>query len=337
MPVQGTKTAGDVDDLYTFLVISSLISFILVMGGIVYFLVKYKRKTNDDRVSQISHNSMLEFLWSFIPFVIFMFVFWWGMVIYNDMRDFPEDTEEIQVIGSQWQWLIKYKNGITITTKDPDKGAKFQETSFPNGTVYKRQLETPIMVVPINKHVKIVMTAKDVLHSFFIPAFRIKQDAVPGKYSYVAFKSNKLGDYQVFCTEYCGLEHSNMPALIRVVSLADYEKWLADNKPKAGSGGLAEKGSELYKNAGCIACHSIDGKAIVGPSWKGLYGAKREFEAGAAITADENYIKESILNSQAKIVKGYAGRNMPNYAGQLEDEDINALIDYIKTLKGDGK
>jgi len=320
MPIQGTEIAGKVDNFYAFLLISSLISSIILIGGMAAFVVQYKRKSATDKTAYITHNTMLEFTWSFIPFVIMMVIFYWGKVIFNELRSMPDSAsaEEIHVVGVQWAWNFKYKNGIKQYTKDND----------PNKQV---------MVVPLNKPVKLVMTSNDVIHSFYIPGFRNKQDVIPGRYTSLWFKADKPGEYQVFCTEYCGLQHSQMPATLIVKPEAEYTAWLDSNKPSmaaSGDGGMnemANKGLEIYENK-CRSCHSIDGTKIVGPTWKGLYGAKREFESGAPVDADENYLKESILNPAAKIVKGYPAA-MPPYAGQLSDDEITQLIEYMKVVK----
>jgi cytochrome c oxidase subunit 2 len=197
-------------------------------------------------------------------------------------------------------------------------------------------VEKQVMVVPLNRPVKLVMTSNDVIHSFYVPGFRNKQDVIPGRYTSLWFKADKLGEFQVFCTEYCGLQHSQMPATIRVVSESQYMAWLDSNKPSSvsndnGMSESAQKGMELYEGK-CRSCHSLDGSRVVGPTWKGIYGAKREFESGPSVNADENYLRESILNPMAKIVKGYPAA-MPPYAGQLSDDEIESLIEYMKTTK----
>jgi cytochrome c oxidase subunit II len=338
MPVKGTDLAGRVDDLYSFLLISSLISFVILIGGMTYFILKYKRKTANDKTAYITHNTALEFLWSFIPFVIMMVIFYWGKVLYDEYRIAPENAEEIHVRGSQWMWQFTYKNGYTFGTK-PEKTAD-------------------VLRVPLNKPIKLVMSSADVIHSFFIPGFRNKQDVVPGRYSFIWFQATKLGDYQVFCTEFCGLEHSNMPATIRVMPEAEYNAWYGkyissfdnyekltsiekdeykkyypNHVPAASLGGLAERGKEVFGEKACAGCHNVANKdRLVGPTMVGLFGSKREFSEGPSVVADENYLRESILLSGAKIVKGYPAA-MPIFKGQIPDEDLNALIDYIKSLK----
>ncbi len=300
-----TQIAQQVNSLYDFLLITSGIACAILIFGMIYFAVKYKRKTNNDKTPYISHNSFLEFLWSFIPLVIFMIVFAWGWIIYHEMRKFPKDSLEVHVTAKQWQWDFTYKSGKTSANE---------------------------FYVPVNKPVKLIMTSMDVIHSFYIPSMKIKQDVVPGRYSALGFKAEKLGEFYVFCTEFCGTAHSAMMAKLKVVSQADYEKWLQETDEGLS---MAQLGAKYYNEKGCVACHSLDGSKRVGPSWKGLFGMKdHEMEGGEKLIADENYIRTSILNSQDKIVKGYGPRSaMPAYQGQLNEKEVAALIEYIKELK----
>ena len=328
MPPAATKLAESVDSIYAFLLVASLISFIILMGGLAYFVNKYRRKSSEDQVAYISHNYVLEFLWSFIPFVIFMVCFGWGAKVYMDMRKVPEGAMEIHVVAKKWDWEFIYKNGRKQISDVDDKGRRI----------------LPSMVVPLNKPVRLIMTSskinpndkrdRAVLHSFFVPAFRIKQDIVPGRYTQVSFTPTKKGRFYVFCTEYCGTGHSNMLAIVEVVDEVAFHDWIIGDKsvdPKEMS--LADKGKEIYKTRVCITCHSLDGSKMTGPTWKGLYGATRNFADGSSLSADDNYLKESIMNPNTKIVKGYAPNQMPSYQGQLTDDDITAVIEFIKTLK----
>lgn len=328
MPPAATEIAENVDSLYGFLLICSLISFVILMGGLVYFVNKYRRKGDDDKTAYISHDHTLEFIWSFVPFVIFMVCFAWGASIYLDMRDMPEDGLEVHVVAKKWDWEFIYKNGRKMTSDVDDKGKRVPAT----------------MIVPVNKPVRLIMTSskvnasdkKDraVLHSFFVPAFRVKQDIVPGRYTQLSFTPTKKGSFWVFCTEYCGTGHSNMLGMIKVVDELEFNNWVVGDD----SGGpkemtMAEKGKEIYKTRACIGCHSLDGTKMTGPTWKGLYGSDRAFAGGGSGKADDNYLKESILNSNAKIVNGYAPNQMPSYQGQLTDEDVTAVIEFIKSVQ----
>lgn len=303
MPPAATNIAGQVNNLYSFLLWTSFIGCAILIGGMIYFVWKYKRKTNNDKTPYISHNTFLEFLWSFIPLVLFLAVFGWGWWIYHQMRQMPENALEVHVFGRQWSWEFVYKSGKT-------SGAE--------------------MVVPVNTPVKLIMTSKDVLHSFYIPSMRIKQDVIPGTYTTLSFKSEKLGDFHVFCAEYCGTTHSGMLAKVKVVTMAEYEKWIQENEEGMT---LAEKGQKYMTDKGCVACHSVDGSAKAGPTWKALFGATRTFDDGSSSNADENYIRESILNPNVKVVKGFGKGVMPTFQGQLNEDQLNALIEFIKTLK----
>lgn len=301
-PVQGTEIAAKWDALYSFLVWSSFIASVLVIGGFIYFGVKYKRRSENDKTPYVSHNAALEFLWSFIPFVIFMVIFGWGFLVYRDMRTMPENALEILVEGQKWNWTFYYKSGKVSAAE---------------------------LVVPENTPVKLILTSKDVLHSFFVPAFRIKQDAVPGRYTALWFNAAKKGNFQVFCTEYCGDQHSGMLAKTRVVSREEFDTWLQDDPYKGLS--QAEIGQKIY-TARCVICHTLTDQKLVGPGWKGVFGSERKIADGSAVSADENYLRESIINPNAKVVAGYAPA-MPTFAGQLSEAELLAIIEFIKNVK----
>jgi cytochrome c oxidase subunit II len=326
-PVQGSKIAGDWDAIYMFLVVSSLISFIILIGGMCYFVWKFRRRSGTDKTAYITHNHTLEFLWSFIPFLIFMFVFAWGWLVYHDMRKFPDNALEVHVYGKKWDWRFVYKSGKEAGSTLDANNQKVPAT----------------LVVPINRPVKLIMASekvvagsqdpldRPVLHSFFVPAFRVKQDLVPGRYSALWFEPNKLGTFNVFCAEYCGAGHSQMRGFVKVVSQEDFETWLASEGAAAG-GSLADQGKALYQEKACFSCHSMDGTRIVGPSFKGLFGRTEPLTGGGTVKVDEDYIRESILTPQAKIVDTYPP-SMPPFAGVLSEEQINAIIEFIKTVK----
>lgn len=304
MPVQGSIFAGQWDAVWDFVLWASIIASILVIGGMCYFVVKYQRRTNSDKTAYITHNKFLEFLWSFIPLVIFMIIAYWGMIVYDHMREFPKDAFEISITGQKWVWNMSYPNGLTLTNE---------------------------LVVPAGRPIVLNMTSKDVIHSFYIPSFRIKQDVVPGHRSKLWFQSDKIGEYHLFCAEYCGTNHSGMLGKVRVVDGKDFDD-LMQKSPTEGQTPV-DLGKALYSQKACIGCHSLDGSRLVGPSWKGLFNHTVEFEGGGSGTADENYIRESILNPNAKIVKGFPPNQMPVYQGQLKEEEITAIIEFIKSLK----
>ena len=327
MPPAATKIAESVDSLYGFLLISSLISFIILMGGLAYFVNKYRRKGDDDKTAYITHDYTLEFLWSFIPFVIFMICFVWGTKVYLDMRAMPADSLEVHVNAKKWAWEFTYKNGRKIVSDTDDEGNPIPAT----------------MVVPLNKTVRLIMTStkvdpnnkrdRAVLHSFFVPAFRVKQDIVPGRYTQLSFTPSKKGTFWVFCTEYCGTGHSTMLGAVKVVDQKDFDDWIVGDSSGPKELSMLDIGKKIYNQRACAGCHSVNGKRLVGPTWKGLYGSERKFTDGSTATADDNYLKESILNSNAKIVMGYPPNNMPSFQGQLTDDEVTAVIEFIKSVK----
>ncbi len=306
MPVQGTEIAAEVDNLYGFLIIVSFISCAILIGGMIYFAVKYKRRSANEKTPYISHDTRLEVLWSVVPLIIFLFVFAWGWKVYHDMRVMPKNALEIQITGKQWAWTAEYKNGVRSTE------------------VY----------APVNKDVKLIMTSEDVIHSFFVPSFRIKQDAVPGRYSTLWFNATKLGEFQVFCTEYCGTSHSAMLTKLKVVTQEEFDKWLT-SESEIGTLPIAERGAKYFKTRACASCHNVDNPAAkVGPSLYQKWGKEEVLADGSKVLFDENYVRESIVESQAKIVAGYPKPSpMPAYQGQLSESELTAIIEYIKTLK----
>ena len=303
MPPQATEVAQSVDQLYEFLLIISFIACVLVIGGLIFFAIKYRRQGPDDKTPYIAHNGTAEFLWSFIPFVLFMACFVWGWIVYSKLRTMPTDALEIMVQGQKWNWTFNYKNGRSSPGE---------------------------MYVPVGQNVRLIMGSTDVIHSFYIPAFRYKQDVVPGRYTSLWFKAEKEGDYHVFCAEYCGDGHSGMHAKIHVVPREKFEEWLGNDPYKDLP--LVEVGKKVY-GARCIACHYLTDKKNVGPGWKGIFGSMAQVEGGPDALVDENYLRESIVYPNAKIVLGYPKGVMPTYAGQLTEQEITGAIEYIKSLK----
>lgn len=305
MPTQGTEIAKSVDSLYSFLLVVSLIACAIVIGGMIYFAFKYKRRSNNDKTAYITHDTRLEVLWSVIPLIIFLIVFAWGWIIYHKMRTIPQNALEIQITGFQWGWTAEYKNGV----------------------------KSGQIVVPVNQDVRLILGSTDVIHSLYIPSFRIKQDVVPGRYTSLMFKAEKLGDFHVFCTEFCGTSHSGMITKLRVLSREDFDKWLIEESDSAALP-LAERGKKIF-NMKCTACHNADkDEAKIGPSLYHLFGKENHLVESGSVKADENYIRESILNPQAQVAKGYGPRStMTSFQGQLSESEILALIEFIKGLK----
>ena len=306
MPTQGTEIAKRYDNLYGFLVVVSFISCAILIGGMIYFALKYKRKTQNDKTPYITHDTRLEVLWSVLPLIIFLAVFAWGWVIYNDMRSFPKNALEISVSGKQWAWTAEYKNGVKSTD----------------------------VVVPVNRDVKIVLSSEDVIHSFYVPSFRIKQDAVPGRYTALWFNAEKLGEFHVFCTEYCGTSHSAMTTRVRVVSQEDFDKWLTEES-EVGLLPIAQRGAKIFQTRACASCHNVDSPAVkIGPSLYNRWAKEANVDEGQKIVFDENYVRDSVMNPQAHIATGFPKPSpMPSFQGQLSEAEVSALIEYIKGLK----
>jgi cytochrome c oxidase subunit II len=306
MPEGATAWAEKIDWINNWITDVSVICTLLITGVMIYFAIRYRNTKYPNPTSKVHHNTLIEIVWTVIPSVVCVYVFYFGFTYYKEMREPPSNSYEIQVTGQKWSWDFKYPNGKR-TNKD--------------------------LVVPINKPVRLVMTSRDVLHSLFLPAMRVKEDIRPGAYSYLWFTPNKLGDFPIFCAEYCGTNHSSMLATLKIVSAEAFEDFLAERKagdtPELSP---AEKGKELFAGKGCNACHSLDGSALVGPSLQGLFKkGSRPITGGTTVTVDENYVRESILNSNAKIAEGFAPA-MPSFEGQLSEDDIDNLISYLKTL-----
>ena len=309
IPEAASNLASKVDGLLLVLTFISIFFFVLISAVLIYFAVKYRRRSDDEETPYITGNQTLEIIWTVIPSILLILLFVYGFVVYKDMRTPPKDAVDITVTGKQWLWTFEYYNGKKTLNE-----------------LYVRQ----------NRPVRMVMRADDVIHSFFVPAFRVKQDLMPGRYTQLWFTPTKIGTFDIFCAEYCGTGHSKMLGKVIVLSPEAYDIWekgvAVDGGEAVASLPPAELGEKLYKGKGCNACHSVDGSVVIGPSFKGLYEREGELEDGASYTADENYIMQSILEPQEQIVKGFQPV-MPSFKGILSDAEITAIIAYIKTLK----
>ena len=305
-PEAASSFASEIDLLYVFLVAVSVFFTVGIAVALVYFGVKYRRRSDDEVPKEIHGSNALEIIWSVIPLLLVMVMFFWGAHLYLKMRQVPADAMEILVTGKQWMWKLQHPNG-------------------------KREINN--LHVPVGQPIKCTMTSEDVIHSFFIPAFRVKQDAVPGKYTQLWFTPTKEGVYHLLCAEYCGTEHSRMGGKVYVMSPSDYEGWL---EGEAGASlSPVDAGAELFAGLGCAACH--DGRPNAqGPNLAGVFGALQPLTTGEEILADENYVRESILNPQARVVAGYAPV-MPSYRGMVTDSRITSLIAYLKSIGGDAE
>lgn len=303
-PPQASTMAPAVDAIFDFVTYTSYVIFLGVLITMVYFIVKYRRRSADDRPAPVVESKWLEISWIIVPTILVLVVFTWGFQVFVRLNVAPPDAYEIRVQGLQWNWKYDYPEGFSVS-KD--------------------------FYVPVNRPVRLLMDSQDVLHSFYIPAFRVKQDVLPNRYSAVWFEATQVGVYDVFCTEYCGTSHSGMIGKIHVVDQDTYNAWV-----EAGGdlqGGTPEQiGQRIFNQQGCATCHSVDGSRIVGPTFKGLFGKTGHGTSGGAVTVDENYLRESILNPGAKIVTGYPPA-MPNNYSTLKAAQVDGLIAYIKTLQ----
>ena len=290
--------ANNVDALFIFLIVVSGLMIALIFTMVIFFAVRYRRQPGR-RAEQIDGSHALEITWSVIPFCVFMVFFVWGANIYFKERTPPADSTEVYTVAKQWMWKFEHMEG---------------------------QREINELHVPVGHDVKMIMTSQDVIHSFFVPAFRIKQDVLPGRYTVAWFRATKPGTYHLFCAEYCGTMHSGMVGDVVVMEPREYEAWMGGG----GNQPLALTGEKLFSELGCVTCHRTDTQGR-GPNLVGIFGKPVLLEDGRTITADENYVRESILQPAAKIVNGYKPI-MPTFQGQISDEQLNALIAYVKSL-----
>ena len=299
-PEQASAIAPRVDALFYFLVAVSVFFAAVIFFVIVVFAVKYRRRSEDERPRPIEGNFWLEIFWSAIPLGLTMVMFVWGAIIYFDMYNPPNDALEISIVGRQWMWKAQHAEG---------------------------QREINELHVPVGQAVKLTMTSEDVIHDVFLPAFRIKQDVLPGRYTTLWFEATKAGVYPLYCAEYCGTQHSGMLGRVVVLEPAEFEKWLSGG---ATGMSMVDLGESLFQRFGCSTCHRAGGTSQ-GPSLVGLFGKTVQLQGGKTVTANEDYIRESILEPRAKVVAGYQPI-MPTFKGLVSEEAILQLIAYIKSL-----
>ncbi len=312
LPQTGSTVAPDVDALFNFLLYLSGFFFLLITGLAIYFSVRYRRRKGEaERLTpSLTHNTALEVAWIVIPTIIVGILFIWGFKGFLKLSVIPKDAMEIKVTGQKWFWSFSYPEGATSINE---------------------------LVVPAGKPIKLLMSSQDVIHSFYVPDFRIKHDVLPNRYSVAWFDAPEPGEHHLFCAEYCGTGHSTMIGKVRVLSEREYEDWLTSSVMSGEGMNPAEFGAKLYVSKTCVTCHSTDGRAMNGPTFQGIFGHEVTMSDGSKITVDENYIRESILNPQAKVVMGFQPI-MPTFQGLIKDHEIDALIAFIKSLeKKDGE
>lgn len=303
MPPPDSTAAAGIDRLFYFILWLSVFFFIVIVGLMLFFIIKYRARDGHAEQKTLTHHTALEITWTLIPLILVLFIFYFGFTGYVDMYTPPANAYEIQVTGMKWKWLFTYSNGHVDEN----------------------------LHVPIDRPVRLVMTSDDVIHSLFIPNFRLKLDVVPGRYSKTWFEANEAGEFDIFCAEYCGTGHSDMHTFVVVHPTGEFEQWLEKASDIFKDRSLSEVGQHLYKSRGCAQCHSLDGTAATGPSFKGVFGHEVKFRDGSSKVADENYVRESVLNPGARVVAGYQNV-MPTFQGKLTDKEITAIIEYLKTL-----
>ena len=318
-PEGASSFAPQVDFLFTVILWICIVFFVPIVIAMGYFMWVYRERPGYRGSPEALHNTAIEITWTVVPTIVVVWVFWEGAMGYLDMARIPKGTVDVNVTAKKWQWAFKYENG-----------GEHDVIPVENSSVK----ELPLLVLPVDRDIKMIMRSDDVLHSFYIPAFRAKRDVVPGRYNYMWFHTTKEGLYDLFCTEYCGENHSQMNAKVKVVSQEEYKKAL-DKAIQEPEDPLA-RGQLLYKRQGCSTCHNAgaEGASGPGPSYNGSWGKPVQLESGAEVAFDENYVRESILNPQAKARKGYGKASpMNSYAGKLKDDQIDALITFIKSLE----
>lgn len=300
-PVEASTMAGKVDALYFFLVAVSAFFVVLVAGLVIFFGIRYRRRSHAEVGQKVIPSLPLEIAWSVIPLGLGLVMFAWGANLYYQQAKPPAETLDVYVVGKQWMWKFQHLDG---------------------------QREINELHVPVGRAIRVTGTSEDVIHSFFVPAFRLKADVLPGRYTTVWFTPTKTGRFHLFCAEYCGTRHSKMIGSIVVMEPNEYQAWLAGG---GGEGSLASQGQKIFQDMACITCHRSDAQGR-GPMLEGVYGSKVGLASGQIVVADEAYIRESILSPTAKVVAGFQPI-MPTFQGLLSEEQLLALIEYVKSLK----
>lgn len=297
--------ADDIDALFYFITYAGAIILALVTALMIIFVIKYRLRGPLHKTSGVAHSTPLEIIWTLIPTILIMIVFVWGFKDFIKIFIVPANAIEVNVRAQMWFWSFDYPDGANSVNE---------------------------LIVPVNKPVKLIMTSQDVIHSFFIPNFRVKMDVLPNRYSIMWFEATDTGSYQLFCTEFCGKGHSEMIGKVKVVSEEEFDKWLAASSGPTEGESMASYGARLYLKKGCATCHSVDGAKNTGPTFKGVFGRQEVLADGTSHTADENYLRESMLDPMAKVVAGFEPV-MPTYQGILKPQEIDGIIQYLKTLE----
>ena len=309
LPAQRSTVAPVHDGLYHFVFWMSVFWVVLIAGLLLYFVVKYRRKSHHDMPDGPTHSTAIELGWTLPPLILVMVIFIWGFRGFMHMNQAPNGATQILVSGQMWSWSFDY--GIANDS---------------------------VLHVPVNTPISLVLTSQDVIHSFYVPEFRVKKDVVPGRYNKIWFEATEVGEYNLFCTEYCGQGHSAMVTKVVVQTREDFDAYLKKQAIYWEGVSPVEVGRTVWEKKGCKQCHSLEGEDGTGPKWNDVFGSKREFVDGGSRVADEDYIRESILNPGAHIVQNY-DNVMPTFQGQIAEQEITGVIELMKTLsdKFDGE
>jgi cytochrome c oxidase subunit II len=299
IPPEASAIAPQVDALLVFMTLVSLVGLVLVGLLITGFSILYRRDKNPV-ATQIEGSTLLEATWTIIPLGLFLVMFVWGSILYFRIYTPPPNAMNIYVVGKQWMWKAEHPGG---------------------------QHEINSLHVPIHQPIQITLISQDVFHSFSIPAFRVKREAIPGRYTTVWFEATQVGTYHLFCTQYCGTQHSGMIGDVTVLTADDYKKWLAQSTSGVS---LAQNGERLFASLSCNACHNGQPDSR-GPSLAEVYGSKLMLTSGQPVLVDDAYLRQAILNPSSHITQGYAPI-MPTYQGQISEEGLISLVEYIKNL-----
>jgi cytochrome c oxidase subunit 2 len=309
LPDQASTFAPRTDALFYFLCSVSVVASALIVAALFFLSLRYRRVGTErapmaGQALDHAQTRRLEVLWIVIPLAIFLGIFYWGAKLYAAINEVPPDALTVYVVGKRWMWKTQHLGG---------------------------QREINELHIPLGRPVRLVMTSEDVIHSFYVPAFRVKQDVLPGRYTTMWFEPTKLGEYHLFCAEYCGTKHSGMIGRVVVMDPSEYQAWLGGGR----GGSLSQAGEKRFNDLGCTTCHRDDAghDGARGPQLRGLFGSRVKLRSGETVVADESYLRESILDPKAKVVQGFEPI-MPTYATQLDEEGVLELVAYIKSLEG---
>jgi cytochrome c oxidase subunit II len=320
LPEQASDYARSVDHLHYFVIITTMVAAVGVFGTVLLFFVRYRRRSETEATPHVEPTALHEILFVSVPLAFFLLWFAIGYPLFVRLQSPPAGAMDVYVQGKKWMWKFAYPDGPSAVD---------------------------VLRVPAGRPVRLLLTSRDVIHSFFVPALRLKQDALPGRYTQTWFNADRPGRYDIFCAEYCGLGHSSMLGEVVVLPQAEFDAWMAtqrrgvagaqDGSPlpieqvRAGSS-LVREGERVAAEQGCLKCHSVDGSRHIGPTWVNLYGREEKLQAGKAVVADEAYLTRSMMDPGAEIVAGYQNV-MPTYQGKLAPPEAAAIVEYIKSLR----